>query len=222
MVWDILFGWGPGERAVGAGRKALHELTEGLRLEDARIPIAVSATDLVSGLRLIIQRGPAVDAVYASSALAGILPPLRYDGTLLVDGAYSDIAPVDVARSFQHSVVIAVDPGQSLVTTDVRNGYQALMRAMEICHMRHADARFAEADLLFRPPFRRTIDTLDFDARRECIAAGARAVRRRRADLARVLGPPMKQPRSAEVAVSSARLAPEPDGVHLHDHHGGH
>jgi NTE family protein len=187
IVWEMFFGWGPGERAVSEGRAALRELTGGRRLGEARIPVAVTATDLESGRRHIIRTGNAIDALYASSALAGVLPPLRLDGKMLADGAYSDIAPIDVARAYGHPVVIAVDPGQSLVPTDVRNGYQAVMRAMEICHMRHADARFAEADLVLRPAFRRTIDTLDFDARRECVAAGAIAVRRHRPDLVRLL-----------------------------------
>ena len=57
--------------------------------------------------------------------------PLRRDGQLLCDGAYADIAPIDVARSFGHPAVVAVDAGQALVS-EIRNGYQALTPAVEI------------------------------------------------------------------------------------------
>lgn len=188
MIQDMIYGWGPGVRALGAGRRLLQNLTGGGNLEEGRIPLAVSTTDLYSGHRYLLRTGSAADALYASAALAGVLPPLRRDGRLLADGAYADIAPIDVARDFGNPVVIAVDPGQELASTDIRNGYQALMRAIEICHLRHADARFARADLVLRPAFRRTIDTLDFGARRTCIAAGVRVVRHHRDELRHLLG----------------------------------
>lgn len=187
VIQDMVYGWGPGARALRAGQRLLQDLTEGRMLEVGRIPLAVSTTDLNSGQRYVLRTGSAADALYASAALAGVLPPLHRDGHLLADGAYADIAPIDVARGFGNPVVIAVDPGQDLASTDIRNGYQALLRAMEICHLRHADARFAGADLVLRPTFRRTIDTLDFDARRECIAAGMGVVRRHRDELGRLL-----------------------------------
>lgn len=188
VVHDLMFGWGPGTGAVGAGRRLLNDLTGKRALEESRIPVAVSTTDLLSGRRHVLRTGRATDALYASAALAGVLPPLRRDGLLLADGAYADIAPIDVAREFGSGVVIVVDPGQELAPTDIRNGYQALSRAVEICHLRHADARFAGADLVLRPVFRRTVDTLDFAARRLCVAAGIREVMRNRDVLTQLLG----------------------------------
>jgi NTE family protein len=61
------------------------------------------------------------------------------------------------------------------------------MRAMEICHRRHAELRMREADLVIRPRFHRIIDVLELDALRECVAAGARAVRRNVAEISAVL-----------------------------------
>jgi len=141
----------------------LQELTGGRSLNDGRIPLAVSATDLASGRRHVMRTGNAAEAIYASIALAGILPPLPRGRRLLADGAYADIAPVDVARAFGNPVVIAVDPGQALASARIRHGYQALIRAMEVCQLRHADARFAQADMVLCPDFRRLIGTLDFE-----------------------------------------------------------
>lgn len=80
-----------------------------------------------------------------------------------------------------------VDATQSLASTPIRNGFQAMLRAVEICQMRHADLRFDAVDYVLRPPFRRTIDTFDFNARRECVAAGVDAVRKHRDPLKKVL-----------------------------------
>jgi NTE family protein len=97
------------------------------------------------------------------------------------------LCPVDVAPDYGTQVVMAVDPGQSHESPPLRNGLQVLMRAVEICHRCHADLRFEQADLLIGPRFRRSIDTLEFEARRECIAAGIRAVRGARAEIERTL-----------------------------------
>ncbi len=53
-----------------------------------------------------------------------------------------------------------------------------LTRAVEICQATRAHVRFEGGDLVFRPAFARSIDTLDFDARRVSVAAGVKAVRK--------------------------------------------
>lgn len=188
LVWDMFWGWGVGIHALDAGTDILKKLTGNHSLEDGRIPVAVCATDLLSGERVVLRTGPAAEAVYASSALAGVLPPLQRDGQLLADGVYADIAPIDVAREFGPVTVIAVDAGQSAPPPTIRNGFQALMRAVEICHEHHARLRFDAADLVLRPEFPAAIDTLDFSAKRSCIASGIRVVRHNRERIEALLG----------------------------------
>lgn len=184
---DMVLDWGPGTRARRDGLAEVERLVGSESLEGSRVPVAVTATDLRSGARVVLRTAPAVDTVYASGALAGVLPPLESEGRLLADGAYTDLAPIDVARELGPSCVIAVDPGQPTEGSEIRNGFQAIVRAMEICHRQHAELRFAEADLVLRPRFTRPIDTLDFGARRECVVAGIRVVRRQRATVRSVL-----------------------------------
>jgi len=174
---DMFVGWGAGERALGFGKKLLRGLTGGGRLEAGRIPVAVIASDLQSGKRVVIRQGDAVDAAYASAALPGVLPPLRRGRQLLADGSYTDNAPVDVARDLCAGPAIAVDVSQTEEACQIHNGFQAMMRAMEICHHAHAQIRFQEADLVLKPHFPFPIDGLDFDHKHTCIAAGVQVVR---------------------------------------------
>ena len=46
------------------------------RLEDAAIPVHVTATD-VQGMPVLLSKGPALDAILASAAIPGIFPPVR-------------------------------------------------------------------------------------------------------------------------------------------------
>jgi len=188
-MWDLGRGWGATAGDVRAGREGLERLYGDIDLRDGRIPVVVAATDLLSGDRVVLSEGPAVTAVYASAALAGVLPPQRLDSRLLADGAYTDICPIDVARDFGCERIVAVNPGRADRVSDIQNGLQGLMRATEICYLHHAALRFEQADVLLTPPFRRTVDTLDFGAQRECVAAGMKAVRQRWQTLASVLTP---------------------------------
>lgn len=175
-AWSLLTGWGAPDEAAAEGRASLERLIGPGRLEDCQVPVTVCATDLLSGSRVELDSGPAVPAVLASSALAGILPPVDVGGQLLVDGVYTDIAPVDVARTMSASAVIAVDPTQPQDAEPPRNGLQVVMRAMEICHQSHAHERIGTADLVIRPVFDRYVDVLDFGARDLCVEAGRAAV----------------------------------------------
>ncbi|MBX3173516.1 MAG: patatin-like phospholipase family protein [Gemmatimonadaceae bacterium] len=184
----LLFSFGPGTRVRESALRELRRVIGDGDLRDTRIPVWLAATDLLSGKRVTLREGSAVENVYASAALAGVVPPLPRGDLLLADGAYADVAPVDLARALAPDVVIAVDAGPSDHPPELRNGYQVAMRAIDICHRRHAELRFAAADLVLRPRFLREVDTLDFAARRECVAAGIRAVRAARGAIAVLLG----------------------------------
>jgi len=60
------------------------------QLEDARLPVHVVATDLVTGRGEALTRGCAVDAVLASAAVPGLLPPVQHAGRTLVDGGVGE------------------------------------------------------------------------------------------------------------------------------------
>lgn len=187
VAWSLLTGWGAPDEAVATGRRRVEEMIGPGRLEDCRIPVTVCATDLLSGLRTELDSGPAATAIFASSALAGIVPPVEIGDTLLADGVYSDIAPVDVARAMGPPVVIVVDPTQGKAFERPRNGLQVVMRAMEICHMSHAHERIGTADLVIRPLFQAPVDVLEFEKREMCVEAGWWAARGAEAQIRELL-----------------------------------
>lgn len=59
-------------------------------LEEARLPVHVLACDLVTGRGVALTEGPSTEAVLASSAVPGLLPPVLHQGRTLVDGAVGD------------------------------------------------------------------------------------------------------------------------------------
>lgn len=69
-------------------------------IEDTRVRLAVTASDLISAEPVYLQRGDLVGALLASTAIPGMLPPVRIGGRWLVDGWVMANAPLGwVARA---------------------------------------------------------------------------------------------------------------------------
>jgi NTE family protein len=100
---------GRAARALGGRTNALadptplrHLLTQNLgyqRLEDAPWPLAVVATEVLTGREVVLRAGPAVDAVMASAALPAVFPPVTVEDHLLMDGGVANNTPISVALS---------------------------------------------------------------------------------------------------------------------------
>jgi NTE family protein len=78
---------------------------------DLRLPLALKAVDLRTGEEVALTDGSVLEAVLATSAFPGVLPPVEWRGRCLVDGGVLDNLPVDLARGLGAERVIAVDVG---------------------------------------------------------------------------------------------------------------
>ncbi|MGE0407172.1 MAG: patatin-like phospholipase family protein [Candidatus Korobacteraceae bacterium] len=76
--------------------------------EELRIPLAVTATDFVTGDAVVFRSGPLVDPVRASCAYPGIFLPVEMDDRLLVDGMLAHGVPTIPVREMGATRVIAV------------------------------------------------------------------------------------------------------------------
>jgi NTE family protein len=66
-------------------------------LEDAKIPIHVVATDILSAETVVLSKGPACEAILASAAIPAAFAPVQLGDLFLADGAISSNTPVRVA-----------------------------------------------------------------------------------------------------------------------------
>lgn len=83
------------------------------RFEDLKIPFAALATDLASGMAVVIRdRGDLTFAIRASVCLPAFYVPVRDpEGRLLVDGGLVANLPISYTRDLGADIVIAVDVG---------------------------------------------------------------------------------------------------------------
>ncbi|WP_372769137.1 patatin-like phospholipase family protein [Pseudoalteromonas sp.] len=82
------------------------------------IPYRAVATDLSTSEAVIIGSGSIVEAMQASASVPGAVQPTEIDGRLLVDGGIANNLPIDVVKKMGADIVIAVDIGASLASSN--------------------------------------------------------------------------------------------------------
>ena len=98
-------------------RRLLRDHLRFERLEDAPVPFHVLATDVLSGLGVLLSEGQALEAILASAAIPGVLPPVRIDGRSYLDGGVVDNTPIS------HAIGLGADTVWVLAT-----GYSCALR----------------------------------------------------------------------------------------------
>lgn len=91
------------------------------RLEDARLPLHVMATDQ-QGLGIRLSSGPAVEAILASAAIPGVFPPVEIDGQALMDGAIAANTPIRLAVELGASRIIVLPTGYACALKEPPRG----------------------------------------------------------------------------------------------------
>ena len=183
--------WSPRKGFSEEARATLVDLYgEDARFEDCRLPFAAVATDLRGEGRTVLDQGGLVEAVLASASIPGLARPVELAGGLLVDGGFTDPAPVDVARDLGAERVIAVHVGLPPGDEPADNWSSALLQALEAGQRGFAAARFRHADLVLRPMFASRTRMLDFSSMQAIIDEGRASVQAHREDLAALAGLP--------------------------------
>jgi len=173
-----------GQRLEGVVRL----LTRDVRLEDMSPPMAIVATDVERGEKVVFTRGQAARAARASSAMPGIFAPVRIGDRLLVDGAVMERVPVGTARELGAERVVAVSlgmvgPGQAV---QVRNAFDVIMQSFDIMQREISHGQ-SGADVVIEPPVTEANASAAGGASR-LIEAGRAAAREKLAELRVLLG----------------------------------
>ena len=89
----------------------LHEVSEGLDVEDLWLPYFCVSTNLTTARPVVHRRGPIAHAVRSSISIPGVMPPVPVNGHLLIDGGLLDNLPVTPMR--------AINPTGPIIAADV-------------------------------------------------------------------------------------------------------
>jgi NTE family protein len=125
--------------------------TQGKNIEELNIPLAIVATDLVNGEKVVFKKGPIADAVRASISIPGIFIPEKMDGRLLVDGGVIDRVPVSVVREMGADIIIAVDVSHVKVNEEITSIFDVILQSIDIMQDELVKHREIASDIMIRP-----------------------------------------------------------------------
>jgi len=131
--------------------KLITLLTKGKTFAQTSIPLAVVATDVELGERVVLTEGLIHQAVRASIGIPGIFVPYRLANRLLIDGGVIDRVPIRAVRELGAQIVIAVDVGLFDRLPPIRHVVDVVVQAIDIMEREVFRYRVLDADFVVRP-----------------------------------------------------------------------
>ncbi len=164
--------------ALTRGRKVTRLLQReygDVLIEDLRQPYFCISANLTTGRALEHRDGRLSEALRASVAIPGVMPPVYRGDDVLVDGAAINNLPVDIMQAHAPGLVIGSDVGAdrfALGSGGRRiNIFQILMHASMVTTASSAAVQRELAHVLLKPPLA-NVDLLNWRAFDRAIQAG--------------------------------------------------
>jgi len=123
----------------------------GARFQDARLPLALIATDISTGEKVVMSEGDLATAATASACVPGLFIPVERDGRLLVDGGLLENLPVSPLKAWGVDTVLAVDVHMGRRFHRPRTLPEVLSNALDMALASAASDEAEEADILITP-----------------------------------------------------------------------
>ncbi|WP_310961902.1 patatin-like phospholipase family protein [Nocardioides terrisoli] len=126
-------------------------------LTDAPIPLAVVASDFLSGGEVVLRTGDATSAILASCAIPGVFTPVEREGRTLVDGGLADNTAVSAAVDAGADRVYVLPAGYACALRAApRSPISAVTHALNLLTQQRLVADIAlyadRVDLVVLPP----------------------------------------------------------------------
>jgi NTE family protein len=172
--WTISrYGIASNDRMVGFLQKVLKVKT----FEELKIPLAVTATDFVSGDGVVFRSGPLIEPVRASCAYPGMFLPVHIGGRLLVDGMLAYAVPTVPLRQMGCDRVIGVYLSAHWVNLNgPRHVFDVVGQCFSIAQQKMSGIWEAASDLVLTPDVR-GFSYDGFERASDLIAAGETVAR---------------------------------------------
>ncbi|HQZ81671.1 MAG TPA: patatin-like phospholipase family protein [Pyrinomonadaceae bacterium] len=146
--------------------------------DELKLPLAITAYDVIKNEGVIISSGDLLKAVRASSAVPRLFTPVRIDDRLLIDGGAFSPLPARTAREMGADVVIGIDLtacGASFETPP-RSSLGILVRSSLAILKTASTGQHADADVVISPAIAE-FSMFDIRPFREMIERGEAAAR---------------------------------------------
>ncbi|GAE24130.1 serine protease [Halalkalibacter wakoensis JCM 9140] len=167
-------------------KEVIRMLAKDKKLEELHPPVAVVATDIKNGERVVLRKGDVATAVRASIAIPGIFVPEKVEDRLLVDGGVIDRVPVSVVKEMGADVTIAVDVSYFRTEPELNTVYDIIMQSMDIMARELVRVQEIDSSIMLRPIVEHS-SSLDFSQVERLIERGEEAAREQLPEIRRCM-----------------------------------
>ena len=151
--------------------KLIEEYIGDVNFEEAKIPVAMIATDITSGDKVVLDKRNIAQAVMASTCIPGIFVPVEIEDRLLVDGGIVENVPITPLEDMGAEVIIGVDLNAEHARKKPENIIEVLLRSFDFLIKTATELQTAEADILIKPDLS-DFNMVDIDQADDLIEVG--------------------------------------------------
>ncbi len=156
---------------------AVDELLGNGLIENTRIKFTAVATEIQSGETVEFREGSLRDAVKASSAIPGFVPPVVYRNKIYVEGNISAPIPILSAKRSGADFIIGINTGLSVQKESLpKNMIDIVFRSHQITMFNTEKLLSSNADFMLYPDIG-NLYWADFEKIDEAIQAGIHSVK---------------------------------------------
>src|SRR4051812_44162452 len=142
---------------ASALRRLIARHIEQEQLDEFRIPLHVVAVDVTSGEELRLSHGPVLDVILASAAVPAILPSVRLNDRVLMDGGVANNTPISHAVDLGAQRIYVLPTGHACALDEPPGGALAMaLHAISLLTQRRLiddiERHRDDAQLIVLPP----------------------------------------------------------------------
>lgn len=143
------------------------------------IPFRCVSTDILNGKEKIFSEGSLHETMRASMSFPSIFQPMRLEGNLYIDGGIVNNLPVQILKEMGADFIIAVQTNSGLKSEEnLQDLIDVLEQTINLGVTENVNESIRHCDLLIKPELN-DISLLDFRKKKEIIARGEEAARKK-------------------------------------------
>lgn len=134
-------------------KEYFHDVFKDATLAELKIPIHITATDMVKGkLKIFDPETKIIDAVLASSAFPGVMSPYQISEKLYSDGGILNHFPTEILQGQCETLIgVYVSPIQKIEAKDLNSIKAVTTRAFDLLSANSNLQKFNHCDWLIEP-----------------------------------------------------------------------
>ncbi len=152
------------------------EMVGDVNIEDSPVPLAIVATDIATGDKVVLREGNLARAIRASTCIPGVFTPIKREGRLLVDGFLTENVPISPLTEMGADLIIGINLGTQRLYREPSSIINIMLNAFDISIDSNTMTRLQDADFIIKPDLKEIIES-DSEEASALYEAGYKAAR---------------------------------------------